>query len=110
SPALLPPDGLWLGPECRREVRPGGQDGGEYRAAVGMIARFDVPAVQPRALPSDRQAQAAALRPGARGIGLVEPVEHVRDRGRRQPRAVVSDRDGQVLTLALAVWPEAGRH
>ena len=86
-----------------------GQDDGECRAAIRVVARFDVPAVQPRVLPGDRQAQAAALGTAARGVGFVEPVEYVRDRSRRQPRAVVSHRDRQVLA-ALPVWLQAGGH
>jgi len=55
---------------------------GEYGAAVRMIARADVAAVKARVLGGDRQAQSAALGPGPCRIGLIEPVEQVRDRGR----------------------------
>ena len=73
----------------------------EYRAAVRVIARVDVTAMQARVLPGDRQAQAASIGTRPRRVGFVEPVEYARDRGGRQPVAVVSYFHGQ-LPAALA--------
>jgi hypothetical protein len=61
----------------------------EHRAAVRVVARMDVTAVQARVLPGDRQAQAASIRTRPRCVGFVEPVEYVRDRRGGQPVAVV---------------------
>jgi hypothetical protein len=63
---------------------------GEFRAAVRVIARVDLTAMQARVLPGDRQAQAASIRTRPRRVGFVEPVEDMRDRGRGQPVAVVA--------------------
>jgi hypothetical protein len=74
---------------------------GEYRAAVRVVGRVDVTAVQARVLPGDRQAQAAAIGTRPRRVGFVEPVEYVRDRGGGSPVTVVSYFHGQ-LPVALA--------
>src|ERR1700684_4102129 len=58
---------------------------GEYRAAVRVVARVDVPAMQARVLPGDRQAPAASIGTRPRRVGFVEPVEYVRDRGGGSP-------------------------
>jgi hypothetical protein len=44
---------------------------GEYRAAVRVIARVDVTAMQMRVLPGDRQAQAASIGARPRRVGFV---------------------------------------
>src|SRR6185312_10154584 len=104
------PGGLWLRlGSVYRKVPVHGQANGKHRAAAGVVARVNVSAVKACVLPGDRQAQAAALRTGPRGIGLVEPVEQVRDRGGGQPIAVVAHVHGQP-GAAFAVWLEASRH
>ena len=65
--------------------------------------------MQARVLPGDRQAQAAPLGTRPRRVGLVEPVEYVRDRGGGQPVAVVSYFHGQ-LPVATVAWLDAGLH
>ena len=62
----------------------------EYRAAVRVIARVDVTAMQARVLRGDSQAQATSIGTRPRRVGFVEPVEYMRDRGGGQPVAVVS--------------------
>src|ERR1700730_6479904 len=74
-----------------------------------MVARLDVTAMQARVLPGDRQAQATALGTRPRRVGLVEPVEYMRDCGRGEPVAVVSYFHVQ-RPAAPAVWLDAGRH
>jgi cytochrome P450 len=74
----------------------------EDRAAARVVARVDVTAVQAHVLPGDRQAQPAALGTRPRRVGLVEPVEHVRDRVRGQPVAVIAHLHRQ-LAAAPAV-------
>ena len=96
GPRYSPPGTACGIPSADRTVAVQGQADGEHRSAAWLVARFDVPAVQARVLPGDRQAQAAALRTGACGVGLVEPVEHVRDGGRREPRPLVTHFQGQV--------------
>src|SRR5262249_32138756 len=80
---------------------------GEYRAAARVVARVDVTAMQARVLPGDRQAQAAPLGTRPRRVGLVEPVEYMRDRGGGPPVAAGSDFPGP-LPPARRPWHLAG--
>src|SRR6266498_5507155 len=74
-----------------RIVCPAWQAQREHGAAVRGVGDGEVASVQARVLPRDGEAEAAALGPGPGRVGLVEPVEHVRQHRFVQPRSVVAD-------------------
>ena len=86
---------MWLASLPARSLRRRGDDDGELRAAVGTVLRPDPAALDRQQPAGDPEAHARARRARLRRVAAVEPLEEVRQVGRRDAGTVIAHLDHQ---------------